>query len=79
MSSLEINIINGYVKLLENLSQDSKLELIEKLTDSLNLELNNKENLLKEAYGAFESDKTAEEMIDELRNSRHFNRQLESF
>lgn len=79
MSATEVNIIDGYIELLENLSPNTKLELISKLTNSIKSDLKKKKNSFKKAYGAFESDKTAEEIIEDLRNSRNFNRQIESF
>lgn len=72
-------IVDGYVDLLENLSPDSKLELISKLTDSIKDDLKAKKNRFKKSYGAFESEKSAEEIIEEIRESRNFNRQIESF
>ena len=33
-----------------------------------------KEEILAETYGCFESEKTADEIIDEIYNSRHFER-----
>jgi hypothetical protein len=79
MSAVEMNIINGYIELLENLSPSTKLELISKLTSSIKSDLKRKRSSFKKAYGAFESDKSAEEIIEELRSSRNFNRQIESF
>lgn len=81
MSTTELNsnIVEGYASLLENLNPTSKLDLILKLTNSLKMDLKKKKNSFKKAYGAFESDKSAEEIIEEIRNSRNFNRQIESF
>ncbi|MFA7446061.1 MAG: hypothetical protein WCY89_08955 [Flavobacteriaceae bacterium] len=79
MSTAELNIIDGYIGLLENLSPSSKLDLISKLTNSLKSDFKKKKPSFKKAYGAFESDKSAEEIIEEIRNSRNFNRQIESF
>lgn len=81
MNTLEFNskIIDGYLSLLDNLSQSNKLDLIAKLTASLNADLSTKKSSFSEAYGAFESSKSAEEIIDEIRESRVFNRQIESF
>ena len=79
MSAVEMNIINGYIELLENLSPSTKLELISKLTSSIKSDLKRKRSSFKKAYGAFESDKSAEEIIEGLRSSRNFNRQIESF
>jgi len=81
MTSTETNttIINGYVGLLENLSPDNKLDLISKLTESVKTDLGNKKSTFKKSFGAFKSEKTAEEIIEEIRNSRLFTREIEPF
>ena len=80
MIAPEINttIIDAYVGLLNNLSPSNKLDLISKLTDSVKTDLLPKKSSFKKAFGAFESAKSAEEIIDEIRNSRVLNRQMES-
>lgn len=81
MTSTETNttIINGYVGLLENLSPDNKLDLISKLTESVKTDLGNKKSTFKKSFGAFKSEKTAEEIIEEIRNSRLFTKEIEPF
>lgn len=81
MKADEINttIVDGYVGLLDNLSTNNKLDLISKLTTSVKTDLANKKSLFKKAFGAFDSKKTAEEIINEIRNSRLSTRQIESF
>lgn len=81
MTSTETNttIINGYVGLLENLSPNNKLDLISKLTESVKTDLGNKKSTFKKSFGAFISEKTAEEIIEEIRNSRLFTREIEPF
>ncbi|MBP6624272.1 MAG: hypothetical protein KA198_03825 [Chitinophagaceae bacterium] len=81
MKAAEINttIVDGYVGLLDNLSTDNKLDLISKLTASVKLDLSEKKSSFKKSFGAFDSKKTAEEIIEEIRNSRVFTRQIESF
>lgn len=81
MSTIEHNttIIDGYVGLLENLSTSNKLDLIAKLSESVKSDLTKRKSSFKKAFGAFESGKSAEEIINEIRNSRVFNRQTESF
>jgi hypothetical protein len=81
MTSTETNttILDGYVALLENLSPDNKLDLISKLTASVKMDLGNKKSTAKKSFGAFESEKTAEEIIEEIRNSRLFTREIEPF
>ena len=81
MRAVEINttIVDGYVGLLNNLSTNNKLDLISKLTDSVKTDLTNKKSSFKKAFGAFDSKKSAEEIIEEIRNSRISTRQIESF
>ncbi len=72
MKTTEINttIIDAYVGLLDNLSTNNKLELISKLTASIKTDLTKKESSFKKAFGAFESSKSAEGIIEEIRQSR---------
>ena len=81
METAEINttIVDAYIGLLDNLSPSNKLDLISKLTESVKTDLNKKKSSFKESFGAFDSTKSAEEIIDEIRSSRVFNRQIESF
>jgi hypothetical protein len=72
-------IVDGYVGLLDNLSTSNKLDLITKLTASVKTDLSSKKSSLKKAFGAFDSQKTAEEIIEEIRSSRVSTRQIESF
>jgi hypothetical protein len=79
MKVLNLNavLIDGYVRLLENLSPNSKLDLISKLTQSVKTDISDKKSSFKKSFGAFESQKSAEELIDEIRSSRSFNRKIE--
>jgi hypothetical protein len=81
MKTNEMNntIINGYIALLDNLSANSKLDLISKLSASIKTDLSNKKSKFKSAFGAFESAKSADEIIDEIKSSRLFNRKIEQF
>jgi len=76
-TDVHTNLINGYIRLLRNLSPANKLDLIEKLSKSLRLDLTSKRKSLKQAFGAFQSDQSADELIRELRDSRHFTRDIE--
>lgn len=81
MKAAEINttIVDGYVGLLDNLSPVNKLDLISKLTASVKTDLTNRKSSFKKAFGAFDSKQSAEEIINEIRNSRVSTRQIESF
>jgi hypothetical protein len=81
MRTVEVNttIIDGYLGLLSSLSPTNKLDLISKLTNLVKTDLSSKKSSFKDSFGAFESSKSAEEIIEEIRGSRVFNRQIESF
>lgn len=72
MTITERRIIDTYSKLFEGLNPLTKIELIEKLTKSLKKEKKSKETEFLKSFGAFDSDKTAEELIKEIRESRIF-------
>jgi len=74
-----INLIDNYFKLLKNLSAESKLKLIEKLTNSMKPSKQNRSNSLKFLSGDFIPEKTADELINEIRESRTFDRKTEKF
>jgi len=79
MDALNVNsiLVNNYVALLQNMSQDHKLELIAKLAQSLKTE--KEEGMsMKELFGAFQSEQTADQLIEEIRQSRVFNREIEA-
>ena len=81
MEKANINtiLIDGYLQMLDNLSPSNKLDLISKLTASVKSDITNKKSTFKEAFGAFESEKSADEIISEIRNNRTFTRQIEAF
>lgn len=72
-------LIENYFGLLSGLSKENKLRLIAKLTKSIVEEEVEEENLADRFYGAFKSEKSAEDIITEIRNSRTFNRTIEAF
>lgn len=76
---IHTTIIDGYMGLLNNLSPNDKLELISKLSTSVKANLKPKKNKFKSAFGAMETSKTAEEIIEELKQQRSFKRDIESF
>ena len=75
----ETHIINGYWGLLSNLNPDLKLKLIEKLSKSISLDIKTKENRFEKSFGAWVDDQDPDEIINLIRESRNFNRQIESF
>lgn len=81
MKAIDINttLIEGYLRLLDNLSPSNKLDLISKLTLSVKTDVTDKKKSLYKAFGAWESKQPADEIINDMRNSRTFNRQIEQF
>ena len=81
MKAININttLVESYLQMLDNLSTDSKLELISKLTLSVKSDISERKKTFSKSFGAWKSKKTAEEIITEIRNSRTFIRQTESF
>lgn len=79
MKAIDINttLIECYLRLLNNLSPNSKLDLISKLTLSVKTDIADKRKSFYKAYGAWDSKKSADEIISDIRNSRTFNRQTE--
>lgn len=78
MESKRIDIAENIFQMVKNLSSDVKLELISKISKSLD-DTKNKptDNSWKKLFGAWESDKSAEEIIEEIKESRFTNRQIE--
>jgi len=72
MTYAEKNIIETYSNLIENLSSIGKLELLEKLAKSLKREKKSKEKDFYSSFGAFSEEKSAEEIIAEIKESRKF-------
>jgi hypothetical protein len=81
MKTIDVNttLVEGYLRLLDNLSPNSKLDLISKLTLTVKTDVTDKKKQFYKAFGAWESKKSADEIIDDIRNSRTFNRQIEQF
>lgn len=76
-ASSNSNVADYYFGFLENLSPDSKLDLISKLSQSLKEENTTSEVSLQSLFGAYQSEETAEEIIEGIRSSRVFNRNTE--
>ncbi len=77
-SSQNINIADYYFGFLKNLNQNSKLDLISKLSQSLKKDEDFVDTSLQSLFGAYESEETADEIIKEIRNSRVSNRNIET-
>ena len=72
MSYTDKHIVETYSGLFEGLSSSSKIELIESLTKSLKKEKTTKDSKFYKSFGAFSSEKTAEEIIADIKSNRKF-------
>ncbi len=72
MTFTERHIVETYAGLFEGLSSTSKIKLIESLSKSLKTENTTQENSFYKSFGAFASNKSAEEIIEEIKSSRKF-------
>lgn len=77
--AVDASILDGYLHLAASLPTASKLDLIARLSASVKSDMTHRKNTFSKAFGAFESAQTAEEIIADLRASRTFTRQIESF
>ena len=77
MKTSNSRLLNSYWGSIESLHTSWKLDLIEKLTQSIRQNLQQDSNTMKNAFGAWASDRSAEQIILELRNSRSTNRQID--
>jgi len=72
MTHAEKHIVETYAGLFESLSSISKLELLEKLAKSIKRGEKSKEEEFFKSFGAFVSDKSAEDISKEIKESRKF-------
>ena len=78
---MDINttLIDGYLGMLNNLSPSNKLDLISKFTLSVKTDISDKKKSFYEAFGAWKSNQSDDEIIIGIRNRGIFNRQIEQF
>jgi len=73
-------MVDDYYGLLRNLSKETKIKLIAKLSNSIIADnTSENENVVDNFFGAFKSNKSAEKIIKEIRESRSFNHTIEAF
>ena len=79
MKSTELNtkLLDNYFGLIRNLSPEIKINLIEKIAKTLKENISSHKTSIDDAFGAWQSDKSADEIISELRKNRNFNREIE--
>lgn len=72
MSYANKNIIEMYSLLFDGLDSLTKIALIESLKKSLKREKTAKEDSFYKSFGAFASEKSAVEIVKEIKSSRKF-------
>ena len=67
------NIVDAYSALFEGLDVTTKSKIVENLSDSIKRSESTRDGeAFFKAFGAFESEKSAEEIISEIKSSRTF-------
>jgi hypothetical protein len=72
-------LLENYTGLLNSLSREYKMKLVEYLTTDIKNNVVPEADWIDRLYGSFVSDKSAEDMISEIRSSRRFNRRALEF
>lgn len=79
MNTSNINIADNFFGMIKNLSVETRLELISRISESLKgatKDISSSDSW-KSSFGAFDSKQSAEEIISDLRNARNTNRVIE--
>ena len=76
MDAVDKKILNNYLGLLEGLSTTMKLNLIDRLSASVKSHVAPKSKI-KAAFGAWNPEESADELIETIHKSRNINRQIE--
>ena len=76
--AFEKNNVNSYFRLMKNWDTESKKDLIIKLTQSINNKTEDNHDF-SSCFGAWDDERSSDEIIDDIRNSRVNNRDIEDF
>jgi hypothetical protein len=71
--------LENYLGLLNGLSRESKIRLVENLNSDINNNIESENDWIDKLYGSFVSEKPVETMVIELRAARQFNREITNF
>ena len=79
MNTSDITIADNFFGMIRNLSAEVRLDLISRISESLKESTQKKDHSdsWKSLFGAYESEESAEEMIRDVKESRHTNREIE--
>jgi len=73
------DFLGNYLGLLNGLSRESKIKLVENLNSDIKNNVVSETDWIDKLYGSFKSDKSAETIISEIRSDRLFSREVTSF
>lgn len=81
MNTADINtkLIDSYISLLKNMSAQNKLDLISRLTNTVKTDIEREKTDFYKAFGGWDKNESAEELIKTIKRSRTFNRTIEEF
>lgn len=78
-TDLNTKLIDSYLSLLKNMSAQNKLDLISKLTKTVQKDIEQEKVDFYKAFGGWDEHESAEELINTIKRSRTFNRTIEEF
>jgi hypothetical protein len=81
MNTADINtkLIDSYMSLLKNMSARNKLELISKLSNTVKTDLEQEKTDFYKAFGGWDKNESAEDLIETIKGSKTFNRTIDEF
>jgi hypothetical protein len=74
-ADINITLIEGYLRLPDNLNPGNKLDLISKLSQSVKNDTGEKKSKFYKSFGAWDKKQSAEEIITGIQSNRTFNQQ----
>lgn len=79
MKTLESDITENVLDIVKNLSVEAKQNLVDKINKTIEKpeQTNVPDQEWKDLFGAWDSDRSAEEIIKDIRSSRYSDRQIE--
>ena len=78
-ADLNAKLIDSYISLLKNMSVQNKLDLISKLRSSVKTDVEQDKTGFYQAFGGWDKEESADELIKKIKESRTFNRTIEEF
>jgi len=78
-ADIDTKLIDSYISLLKNMSTQNKLDLISRLTNTVKTDLEQEKSDFYKAFGGWDKNESAEELIGTIKGSRTFNKTIEEF